>query len=211
MVNIVFDLDGTLIDSSERMFRLFQKLIPESTFSKEEYWNLKRRKVNHQMILSKYFPDYDYERFNKIWLDYIERIEYLELDRNYSDTITVLKKLNKRYNIILLTARQVKDRLYKELNSLGLFKYLHEVLVTEAKETKEELLLKHEGKNFIRTNKDLFVSDMGKDISIGNKLGYLTVAITHGFMSYECLIEYSPKYIINELCELETVLEQIRE
>ena len=69
---IIFDLDGTLIDSSERMYRLFQDLVPESTFSKEEYWKLKRNKINHKVLLQMYFPDMDFEEFNKKWLSLIE-------------------------------------------------------------------------------------------------------------------------------------------
>ena len=36
-MNIFFDLDGTLLDSKERLYYLFQHLVPECKFSFEEY------------------------------------------------------------------------------------------------------------------------------------------------------------------------------
>ena len=56
MKKIIFDLDGTLINSYDRLYFLFKLLVPECTFSKEEYWNLKRNKMNHKDIIEKYFP-----------------------------------------------------------------------------------------------------------------------------------------------------------
>ena len=67
-MNIFFDLDGTLVDASERLYCLFCDLIPECTFTKEEYWDLKRNKINHQKILEKYFPQYNFSEFNFKWL-----------------------------------------------------------------------------------------------------------------------------------------------
>ena len=49
---------------------------------------------------------------------------------------------------------------------------------------------------------NIFISDMGKDIELGNKFGFYTIAITHGFMSEEKLMEYNPKRIIHELSEI---------
>ena len=72
-MKIFFDLDGTLVDASERLYRLFCDLIPECNFTKEEYWNLKRNKINHQMILEKYFPQYNFDEFNTKWLSLIEK------------------------------------------------------------------------------------------------------------------------------------------
>ena len=50
-MNLIFDLDGTLIDSRNRLYQLFQRLVPESTLSFEEYWKLKRNKISNKDIL----------------------------------------------------------------------------------------------------------------------------------------------------------------
>ena len=93
-MNIIFDLDGTLIDSSERLYRLFQHLVPESTLTKDEYWNKKRNKIGHQQILEERFPMVDFEDFQRRWLGLIETEGYLSFDLCYPDTIETLKRLN---------------------------------------------------------------------------------------------------------------------
>ncbi len=80
-MNIVFDLDGTLIDSSERMYRLFQTIVPESQLTKETYWALKRDKVSHKQLIERLFPQYDFDSFNSLWLNEIEKNKYLRLDK----------------------------------------------------------------------------------------------------------------------------------
>lgn len=202
-MNIIFDLDGTIIDSSERLYRLFQDLILDSNLSKEDYWRLKRNKVNHQMILRRYFPDYDFGVFNEQWMRLIESEEYLTMDRNYPNTVDVLDALFGSYNLVLLTARQSKEELYKELDRLKIRQFFTVILVTEAKKSKEELL--NEAINtgrITKTNDDLFVSDMGKDIEIGKQTKFKTMGITHGFMNREKLSEYQPDYLIDELTEV---------
>ncbi|SDJ26094.1 phosphoglycolate phosphatase [Lachnospiraceae bacterium G41] len=203
-MKIIFDLDGTLIDSSERMYRLFQELVPESDFSKEGYWELKRNKVNHRMLLERYFPNYDFDDFNEKWLKRIEAEEYLKTDILYYDSIDTLNALKKRgVGIILLTARQSREGLYQELERLGIYTFFDVILTTEGSKSKESLLKDSGILNHVK-NADyvLFVSDMGKDIMIGKEFGLKTIAITHGFMNEKCLSEYKPNIIINNLNEI---------
>lgn len=202
-MNIVFDLDGTLIDSSERLYRLFQKLIPESKFTKSEYWRLKRDKINHKMILNRFFPKYDFDVFENEWMKKIEDEIYLRMDSLYDDTTIVLKKLGRVHDITLLTSRQNKTALYEELGWMGISKYFKTVLVTEHKTTKEKLLSDALSENILmKTDSDLFISDMGADIVAGRNMGFKTVGITHGFMSESRLREYKPDYLINELSDI---------
>lgn len=202
-MNIIFDLDGTLIDSSERMYQLFQTLVPQSLLTKSEYLELKRDKISHKMILEKYFPDVLFEDFNLKWMQEIEKEKYILLDQNYSDTIYILDKLSKKYDLFLLTSRQSKDILIKQLIRLKLEKYFVDFLVTKGECTKKELLHKYDNYYFGFLDRvKYYVSDMGEDILIGNELQLTTIAITHGLMNEVKLNESQPKYIISTLLEL---------
>lgn len=207
-MNLIFDLDGTLIDASERMYRLFNRLIPESSLTKMEYWDLKRAKVNHQMLLQRFFPQYNFDVFNRKWLSMIELDDYLDMDICYPDTISVLERLSEDNSIILLTARQDKERLLAELARLKIKKYFKLILVTEAKLGKKELVLEavKAGRLPKLETTVLFISDMGKDILCGKELGVKTVGITHGFMSREKLLGYEPDYLVDELREVEKIV-----
>ena len=200
----IFDLDGTLIDSSERMYRLFCDLIPACSLTKNEYWNYKRNKINHKKLIEMLYPQVSFEEFNDRWMPLIEEKKYLDMDENYPDTLGVLSGLKGNGNALyLLTARQSKKSLIEELQRLGLLDFFNDVITTEGRQSKEDVLIE-----FARNNQDIlnsentFISDMGKDIQLGNKLGFYTVAISHGFMSEEKLKEYSPKRVIKGLSEL---------
>lgn len=200
----IFDLDGTLIDSSERMYRLFCELIPESTLTKEEYWSYKRDKVNHKKLIEMLYPHIPFDVFERKWMQLIEADTYLCMDQNYADTIEVLSLLYDRgHELYLLTARQYKDGLLKELTRLGIIDFFDCIMTTEGKYTKEDILRKYSlNNNELLIADNIFISDMGKDIELGNKFGFYTIAITHGFMSEEKLMEYNPKRIIHELSEI---------
>lgn len=203
-MKIFFDLDGTLIDSSERLYKLFCDLIPECKFSKEEYWNLKRDKINHQMILEKHFHDYDFEQFNTKWLKLIETEKYLNYDKLYSFTKPLLEQLSKQYPLYLLTARQSKENLIKELDKMGITEYFTEILVTENKKTKLDILLKQ-----ILTREDILVGDTGKDIETAKEAGIISIAVTDGFMSSTSLKEYRPDILMENASFLKKI--QIQE
>ena len=92
MSKIIFlDVDGTLIDSSDRMYNLFCELIPECQLTKCEYWNYKRNKISHQILLDKLYPQHSFEDFNSVWMNKIESEYYLGMDYNYLDTKDVLE------------------------------------------------------------------------------------------------------------------------
>ena len=122
MNNIFFDLDGTLINAGKRMYSLFQFLVPQSKLTYSEYWDLKRHKVNHQMILQQRFG-YDEERFKvfeKEWLSLIETDEYLAMDTIYPNVPEMLSELQKDYTLYVVTARQYKQKTLGQLQALGL-------------------------------------------------------------------------------------------
>lgn len=206
-MNVIFDLDGTLIDSSERMYKLFSHLVPQSKFTKEIYWGLKRDKVNHKMLLERFFPEINFEIFNDNWMSLIEVEKFLIFDQIFQDTLPVLKELYLTNALYLLTARQSRDGLLNEMERLGIKTFFKEILTTEGRRTKKELLKETvETISELRDTSNFFVSDMGSDIQLGNFWGYRTVAITHGFMSRKWLETYEPMYLIDELSDLVKII-----
>lgn len=196
-MKIYFDLDGTLIDASERLYKLFCDLISECSFSKEEYWYLKRNKITHQIILNNYFPKYQFNDFEKKWLECIENDYYLQFDTLYEFTPKVLNNLQQNNQLYLLTARQSKKNLLKELKRFNIAQYFTNIFVTEHKKTKLELLQEIQLKKT-----DILIGDTGKDIETAKIAGILSAAVTYGFMSEEKLKEYNPDFLFSDLSEI---------
>ena len=54
-MKLFIDFDGTLVNSKERLYNLFQFLVPSSGFSFDEYWARKKKGISHKVILLQEF------------------------------------------------------------------------------------------------------------------------------------------------------------
>ena len=197
-MNIFFDFDGTLIDSHRRLYELFQFLIPESTITFDEYWELKRNQIDHKTILKKYFGINNSQPFEKEWMKKIETKKYLDLDKPYEGVAEYLIYLkNKNLSLYLVTDRQLSRRVYYQLNKFGWVNLFNAVLITAQKYPKEKLI-----KPLLSTNNDNYiVGDTGKDILTGKNLKIKTIAVSNGFLSKEILEKYEPDAIYNKVTD----------
>jgi phosphoglycolate phosphatase len=199
-MNIFFDFDGTLIDSRERLYMLFQQLVTESTLTFDEYWTLKRNKISHKEILDNKF-NYTVDRlteFEKKWMERIELSEWLMLDKPFDGIIEYLIQLQQNHALYIVTARQFENSALQQIKTFGWTGLFEKVFVTQQKKEKFELITET-----VKVNKkDWFVGDTGKDIQTGKKLGVNTAAVLSGFLSKERLLEYKPDTIVNNVMEL---------
>lgn len=200
-MKLFFDLDGTLIDSRDRLYNLFNYLVPENNLTFDEYWSLKRERVGHEEILiNKFqFDEHRLMKFQNEWMKLIEDSCWLRLDEPFSGVKEMLIQIkNIGIEIFILTARQSKVRAVSQIESFGWSSLIDGVLVTERKKSKAEMLNEvgfSEGNAFI-------IGDTGEDIIAGkeNKIG--TVAVLSGFIGEKYLINLQPDIILNYVTEL---------
>jgi len=198
-LNVIFDLDGTLIDSRMRLYRLFCDLVQKTQLGFNDYWSLKRSKVSHEMILTEkygYRPD-EISIFQDQWMSLIETPDYLALDTKIECIEHVLGELQKQANLVVCTARQRRNLTISQLKRLGLNHYFSLVLVTEQAQSKEALLVD----NLDITDQDWIVGDTGKDIEVGKSININTCAVTNGFICKEVLLSYSPDRMLGSVVE----------
>ena len=199
-MNIVFDLDGTLIDSKPRLYRLFQHLVPSSQLSYDQYWEFKRNKISNEVILSSEmgFNKDAITCFVTEWMRMIESPEYLELDSNFPDMHATLARLQGEADLYVCTARQLRQPVLDQLERLNLLPFFTQVLVTEQKNTKENLIGTHI-KNLCEC--DWMLGDTGKDIQVGKLLSIKTCAVLSGFLDYKNLHLYNPDLIVDSVID----------
>lgn len=200
-MNLFFDLDGTLLDSRQRLYQLFQSLVIESNLSFSEYWELKRNKVNHKAILSeKYnYSDEKYFDFEARWMKEIELKKWLDLDIPFARVTDALKILKADHTLYVVTARQSKENATAQINNLGWKSLFKDILVTEQTKTKQELIRS----TVITDSSDWIIGDTGNDILTGKKLGIQTIAVLSGFLNKEKLLQYNPDLIINDITTID--------
>jgi phosphoglycolate phosphatase len=199
-MNLFFDLDGTLINSQKRLYALFQFIVPKSNLSFDEYWLLKRNKVNHQEILTEQFnySSDDYTKFENLWMQEIELEKWLILDSPFEGVTDFLNSLTKKNSLYLVTARQSKDMVYKQIADFGWESFFTKILVTERKFDKFQLI----SQNCHIQSTDWIIGDTGYDIETGKKLKIKTAAVTNGFLNRECLSQYQPDILIDSVINL---------
>lgn len=199
-MKIFFDLDGTLIDSKKRLYQLFQKLVPVSEFSYDDYWKLKKNKVNHHEILSSFFGynEKEYAAFEKEWMKKIEMPEWLALDLPFEGVTGFLYKLKEKNQVYVVTARQSEELALSQLSRFGWSDIFDKVFVTEQQKEKFDLI----SESIKPDGSDWLVGDTGKDIQTGKQLGVKTAAVLSGFLNRASLAEYNPDIIVDSVVEL---------
>lgn len=193
-MNLIFDLDGTLIDSRQRLYCLFQALVPASELSYEAYWDFKQDKIANEVILAREFG-YDacaIKSYTSGWMKSIETQEYLALDQNFPGMHDALDRLGSQAHLHVCSARQRKQATIKQLDSLGLLAYFDSVMITEQSRGKEELIAEIAD----LSPQDWIIGDTGKDIQVGRALGIKTCAVLSGFLSEKSLRPYGPDLIL---------------
>lgn len=200
IMNIFFDLDGTLIDSRQRLYFLFQSLVKESVFSFDEYWVHKRNKKSHREILSEmlHYSVVQISDFEEKWMARIEEPEWLSLDKPFDGISEFLKELKQNNSLFVVTARQSELKALEQLEQLGWSEIFDKIFVTGQKLEKYEMI---QGSVKL-TPADWFVGDTGKDIQTGKKLGIRTAAVLSGFLSHESLLPYEPDLIRDNVLAL---------
>ena len=198
-MNLFFDLDGTLIDSRPRLYHLFQKLVPVSQLSYDNYWDFKRDKVSNETILASVYGYgvAEIESFVIDWMKTIETPELLALDKNFHGIHSALERLGKHAMLHVCTARQHRQAAIEQLDRLGLLHFFNSVMVTEQRRGKEELIASVDG----LCPQDWIIGDTGKDIQVGQALGIKTCAVLSGFLSLKSLCPYHPDLILKSAIE----------
>lgn len=199
-MNIFFDLDGTLLNSQRRLYELFQYSVPASHLSFDDYWKLKRNKVNHEEILTTQFgySSMDLKKFEHLWMKEIELEKWLNLDLPFEGVTGFLETLREKNTLYIVTARQSKEMVNKQLHNFGWDSIFESVFVTEQQKEKHTLIQE----NVTVSPSDWFIGDTGYDIETGKKLKLKTVAVTNGFLNRDCLSKYQPDILIDSVINL---------
>jgi phosphoglycolate phosphatase len=203
-MNIFFDLDGTLLDSRKRLYELFKFLVPASSFSFDEYWNMKRENITHrEILLEKYsFEEPQIKKFDEEWLNAIETDKWLALDQSYAGADELLKGLKNDFELYLITARQLEEKVNEQVNNFGWKPIFKSIMVTKQVKTKSELIQLAQ----LDKQEGIIIGDSSDEVNAGKKFGFRTIAIEHGFKNRKYLESYHPDFIVSDLIELKKVL-----
>jgi len=217
MSKVYIDLDGTILDISEKYYRIYYEnitLFGRKPLPKDEYWKLKRNGEKEEQIVMKSGISIDRTIcYNDLFSEKIEKMEYLNYDKVFSGAAQTLKTLREKGNkVILVTLRKLPINLHKELKFLSLDPLFNEILIGSHREKKlwihKAKLIKNSA--CFSQRKSLIVGDTEVDILAGKTLGIKTVVVLNGMRNRALLLAKKPDYVIENINELPSMLGQIR-
>ena len=205
-MQIFFDLDGTLINSQPRLYRLFCDMCPENNFTYEQYCDIKRQRVTQAEMLKKYFQyeDAEIETFHVQWLNRVEDPDKMLQDAPFDGITPLLERLSSRHTLYIVTNRQSRAKTLEQIKLCGWEKFFSEVLVTEQKQSKVTLAQKV----LLSAGNALWVGDTGEDMRAAQTLKIPVIAVAWGVIHPDLLSGYKPDFLVDTVDDLENVIKK---
>jgi phosphoglycolate phosphatase len=210
---IIFDLDGTLIDVSDRHYKVYHDtviLLNGKPLDKKTYWDYKMDNMSWAFILEKsQLPSDIEDEYLDAFKQTIEKLPYLKMDKIIPGARELLESIYNKYDLYLISLRRNDKNLQEEIKYLKLNKYFKKIISghTDKKDPgfKTDLIRKglDDYKNAV------IVGDTEVDVISGNTLGITTVAVLSGIRNKKNLDKLKPSYVIDSASELSKVLPEL--
>lgn len=201
MTSLFFDLDGTIVNSQVRQYKLFREMVNDSDLTYDNYWNIKRKNIDQKSFLKKYYNYSDREcaDFRKKWCDNIEDINrILRYDYLVPGIDILLRTLFKDYKVYLVTNRLNKENVNKELEYLNIKNIFSKIFVTEHNKKKADIIQANIKYGF----SDIIIGDSVDDILTANILGLQSIIVCWGICDKNTIIKKYPDFIFETVDEL---------
>lgn len=213
-VNYIFvDFDGTILDNSDWHYEVYRRILKKNSckfLSKEIYWRLKRGKISNAIILGKTNAGFLAGRYDQSFKDNIEDDERLKYDRLFKGAYKTLKKLiAKDITLYLLSCRQRKDLLFRQLALFRIKGFFKNVLVTASSNNPykgKQYLIRKLNISFSNNN-IIMVGDTEIDVRLGHRSGCITTAVLSGIRNRDQLINAKPDFLLKDINSLPKIIE----
>ncbi|MBO6516179.1 MAG: HAD family hydrolase [Bacteroidia bacterium] len=209
---IFFDLDGPILDVSEKYYQVYRHVLTELGFEpidKDAYWTLKRKKEPVPNILGLSGAEHVLEQYRTKRNELIETKDFIRFDELQPDAQSILTELSENNTLILVTLRGSRTELMDELNNLDVLKHF-ETILSSGEKIDPRWKIKYNLINAHFDNKpplpSWIIGDTETDILAGKNLGLNTIGVNSGIRSMERIQAVEPNHHIQDIRELRGIL-----
>lgn len=208
---VLFDLDGTLLDTSEFIFSAFEHTLAHNdrkVLDRETMGKMMGRALSE--CYEEFAPGIDPEELMQRHRIFQSGNKHLV--KPFPKTVQLLSNLRKAgYKIAVVTSRVGSAQ--ESMNETGISKYI-DVLV-DSKTTKRhkphpEPVLKALEELSISAKEAVMVGDGDADILSGRAAGVVTIGVTFGMVPLDTLKASNPDYLIDSLEDVETTIRSLK-
>lgn len=190
---VVFDLDGTLVDSSKRDYKIYVDVLSElghSPLPFERYWTLRRANASTVEMLKESGSDFDTNDYMKRRWDLVQEARYLSLDSLIVGTKDVLRAVGEKHDLVLVTARVNEPVTRWQCDHLGLTQHFVSIVLTTGSDKTAA---------FSAVSPVLIVGDTEYDVGPALHLNVPVAAVASGIRSHDLLSAMNPTYLFDDI------------
>ena len=207
---IYFDLDGPILDVSERHFYVHKLICLElgidSKLKPEIYWQKKRKNIQLFDLLNTR-EEKIINQYKKLWIENIEREQYIYKDRIFPFVKESLETIYKKYCLVLVTLRMKKNIVLNEIKRFGISKYFKDILIASSRNNPDHISKYQEIKKLSYFSKNAFlIGDTEVDIETAKLLGIRSISVLSGIRNRENLLQAGADIIIRDIKSLGKIL-----
>jgi HAD superfamily hydrolase (TIGR01509 family) len=203
---VLFDLDGTLLDSFRSHFRVYQSLFADLGIPFDDEMYVRYYSPNWYLLYERIgLPKGRWPEADRLWLHYYER--ETPSPRDGADQLLVTVQASGRA-LGLVTSGE-RSRVERDLDRVGWqLRFQAVVCGGDAPYRKPHPapLLRGLDQLKIRPVDAAYVGDTMEDVRMGKSAGATTVAVAGGFSPKEILVEARPDLLLESLPELRSLL-----
>ena len=213
---IIFDTDGTLIDTTKRFFTVFNRILQKHGKKPLDWKNFYKRYCKDTLDDVVATKKKDRREFlHRFWIEFLTEYRFIHADGDalIHGVDKVLKRIAEKGALIAITTSCIvpPNKLGRELSKYDIRKFAN-AIVTGADVVKAL----NEGHHF--SKKEIFelamkklgvaprdcvvVGDYWSDIKAGKELGAKTVAVLSGSMELDTFEKLKPDAIINSVKDM---------
>ncbi|MEM3365420.1 MAG: HAD-IA family hydrolase [Candidatus Methanomethyliaceae archaeon] len=208
---IVFDLDGTLVDSVDSIWRASDFVLRSNGYrglDREEVVKVMGKTI-FDLFLSvepRLSPQEQHKLFEEYRRTYMNFIEHTKLIPKVREVLLFLRSRRLKMAVVTTKSRENAEKI---LSFFGIRSFFDLVIgfedVREHKPSAEPIMRAAEGLG-LQASELVVVGDTEVDIRAGREGGALTVAVKTGVTPLEKIIAESPNFLIESVSDLPEVL-----
>lgn len=211
MINtVLFDLDGTIIDTNELIISSFLDVLgrhyPNEVYTRERIIPHMGATLEAQLRIFSGREDVtdlvkDYRTYNNAHHD--------EMVRQFPHVLEVMDTLYHRGVTLGVVTTKIQSTAMRSLETLGLLKYMAAIVTVEDVEHPKphpEPVLTAVQRLYADPSRTIMVGDSGADIQAANTAGVKSAGVAWSLKGVEVLQKYNPDYILNDMRDIYSVL-----
>lgn len=202
---VIFDWDGTLIDSQANIVRCFEMVIEELELPARNHSEISNIiGLGMREALKMLFPDQQVDIYEKM----VDRYRYHFFAGNPSEPFVgaeqVLSALADNGYILAVATGKGRNGLNKALNHTGFGQYFHVTRCADETRSKPHPLMLEEilDETGMEPDQALMVGDTEYDLEMAKNAGMASIGVSYGVHDSDRLLKHEPITVINEIAAL---------